>query len=57
MLHNRNLKTSKAPIESQAQGTSLLKSAAKNLGVVQGKFRSDFQRVRGNRVVVYGGCV
>jgi len=27
---NRNLKTSKAPLESQAQGTSLFTSAASN---------------------------
>ena len=50
---NRNLRTSRAPLKSQAhQGTSLFTSAATNQGVFQRvvvhgiKLRSDFQRVR-----------
>lgn len=46
---NRNLQTSKAPLESEAQGTSLLTSAAANQrgcpkSIVEGKLRSDFQK-------------
>jgi len=29
-MHNRNLQTSKVPLKSQAQGTSLFTSAAQN---------------------------
>ena len=52
---NRNLQTSKAPLENQAQGTSLFTSAATNQRVAQSKVMSDFQWVSGGRVAVYGG--
>ena len=55
---NRNLKTSKAPLESQAQGSSSFTNTATNQRGCpkDSKFRPDFQRVRGDRVAVYGGC-
>src|SRR6218665_796760 len=47
---NRKLQTSKAPLKSQAQGTSLFMSAASNQRgfqrIVRGRLRSVFQRVR-----------
>src|SRR6218665_521066 len=57
---SRNLRTSRAPLKSQAnQGTSLFTSAATNQSVFQrvvnGGLRSDFQRVRGDRVGVKVG--
>jgi len=54
---NSDLQISRAPFKSQAQGTSLFTSAATNQrgcrkGIVQGKLRSNFQRVRGDRIAV-----
>src|SRR6218665_1084863 len=46
---NRKLQTSKAPLKSQAQGTSLFTSAASNqrvFPIVRGRLRSGCQRVR-----------
>jgi len=49
-------------IKSQAQGTSLFTSAASNQkccpeDIVHGKFRSGWQRVRGDIVAVKAGVV
>jgi len=59
---NRNLHTSKAPLESQMHGAILFTSAATNQrgcpsDIVQRKLRSDFQRVREDRVAVKAGVV
>src|SRR6218665_4018289 len=46
---NRNLQTSKAPLKSQAQGTSLFTSAAskqRGFPIVRGRLRSGCQMVR-----------
>src|SRR6218665_3918292 len=46
---NRKLQTSKAPLKSQAQGTSLFTSAAskqRGFPIVRGRLRSGCQRVR-----------
>jgi len=56
-LQTRDLQTSKAPLKSQAQGTSLFMSTASNQRgypkdhrlikkIVRGRLRSGFQRVR-----------
>jgi len=50
----------KVPLESQAQGTSLLTNAALNQSVqrvAQGRFRSGCQRVRGSRLSFKVGSV
>jgi len=53
---NRYVETSKAPHESQAQGTGLFTSAVSNQKdsqrTVNGRLRSNFQRVREGRVHV-----
>ena len=58
---NPNLKTSKAPLKSQAQGTSLFMHSASNQRVVQrivhGRLKSGCQKVRGGRLGVKAGVV
>src|SRR6218665_3837582 len=63
---NRNLQPSKAPLKSQAQGTSLFTSAAGERTrqirgvfqrIVHGKLRSGCQKVRGGRLGVKAGEV
>jgi len=63
---NRNLQTSRAPLKSQAQGTSLFLSATSNQRgcpelvshvLVHGRFISGCQWVRGGRVAAKADVV
>jgi len=55
---DRNLGISRAPLKNQAhQGSSIFTSATTNQRVVRGKLRSNFQRVRGDKVAVKVGVV
>jgi len=61
MWHNRNLKIYRAPLKAKRKAPAYSRALQRIKGVVQkvayGKFRSDFQRVRGDRVAVKVGVI